>query len=165
MGVRLAINENRGLAAGIAAGLIVAAIGVAVWFAYSSGRPFNAPAGAKAFFTDDDGKTFFVDLASNIPPYQHNGKTAVGCTVFSRDHGKTKFVGWLTRFTDEGKRRYEQLREKKSNGLAQSPFDCVEVKKPGAPDKEWVKATLPGGIEIQRPPKAGGGVAEPVSAD
>jgi hypothetical protein len=165
MGVRLAIAENRRLAAGVASGLIVAAIGVAVWFNFSSGEMFHGPAGAKAFFTDDDGKTFFVDLASNIPPYQHNGKMAVGCSVFTSDHGKTKFVGWLTRFNDEGKRRYEELRQKKSNGLAPSPFECAEVKKPGAPETQWVKANLPAGIEIQRPPKAGGVFAEPVPAE
>lgn len=161
MGIRETINDRQGLAVGAVTGLIVLSLGFVVWYVlFSGGGHSNAGLNAKAFFTDDDGKSFFMDDAAKTPPFPHSGKQAYGCTVFSGDGGKTKFVGWLTRYTDEGKRRMEEMRANKGMMMGPSAMDCVEVKKPGA--EAWVKTTTPRGMEVQRQPKVGAVVAEQV---
>lgn len=60
----------------------------------------------RSFYTVDDGKTFFVDRIQ-VPPYRKGMSEAVGAMVFSCDGGATKFVGYLVRFTPEGKAQME----------------------------------------------------------
>lgn len=55
-----------------------------------------------AFFTVDDGKTWFKSDLTNIPPFDYAGGTAVGCTVFAGKDGK-QFVGLLTKFSDQAR--------------------------------------------------------------
>jgi hypothetical protein len=51
---------------------------------------------SKAFFTTDDGKTWFEDDASNVPPYDYNGQQAVRAYVFSYSGGQ--FVGYMEEY-------------------------------------------------------------------
>ena len=162
MGLRENINTKPGVAVGIATGLIVLAVAFAIWCgAFARGGPRTAP-GSVSFFTDDDGKTFFLDTASKLPPFDHNGKKAYGCNVFTSDGGKTRFVAWLFRYTDEGKKRFNELKSANSGGIGPSPLECIEVKRPGTGDEGWMKCTLPKAMEIQRPPKVAGADATQV---
>ena len=52
----------------------------------------------KAWFTTDDGVTWFADDMTKVAPFDHDGKTAVECKVYTYDGGKTKFVGYLIRY-------------------------------------------------------------------
>lgn len=163
MGIRESMNEHKGLSVGITVGLMAAALGFAVWYLFlSGGSPSDQP-GAKGFFTVDDGKSYFLDLADKIPPFDHNGKKAYGCYVFASDGGKNKYVGWLYRYTDEGKKRIERLRNSKGREMGASPLECIEVKLPGTGDEGWVLTSTPKGMDIQKPPKPGTG--DPVSPD
>jgi len=51
-----------------------------------------------AYFSDDDGKTWYADSIDHIPPYDHNGKEAVRAVIYSYADGKTDFCGYLMRF-------------------------------------------------------------------
>jgi hypothetical protein len=148
MGIRETIQEKRGLTTSVAVGLIVVAALVGGWYALRGEDSAHRGAGEKNFFSDDDGKTAFVDSSNQIPPFMHNGKVANGCTVFSHDGGKTKIVGWLFRYTDEGKNRLQM--QKTSKGIpGPSPLECIEIKKPGAPEDAWVNTNLPRASEIR----------------
>ena len=96
---------------------------------------------SKAYFSDDDGVTQFVDSAEHFVPFDHNGKQAYRAWVFSTDGGKTTFVGYLERYTPQAKERLiSELRDFKA-GKTHMPPDVrpsdAEVKKPGV-GNPWV---------------------------
>jgi len=104
-------------------------------------------ASTKAYFTDDDGATYFADEIIKAPPFDHNGKEAVRCYVFSCP-GHGKFVGYLEKFTKEMQARI-------SARLAVPvgpPLDEIEtnsgrlLKKPG--DAKWVAVQSQAGQAI-----------------
>lgn len=84
-----------------------------------------------AFFTVDDGKTFFVASSSNVPPFDYQGQKAVLAVVFECS-GK-RFVGWMERFTPESR---DAILAGKSNAWLLR-FGR-ELKRPG--DSAWVKS-------------------------
>jgi hypothetical protein len=141
MGVREAMNRNKPLA--IAATLL--AVGASVGFAllnWASG-PIDPMAGTgQAYYSVDDGKTYFVASSANVAPFDHQGKPAVQAQVYTADGGKTKFVGYLMRFTPKGVEKMKAMRAGASArrtlpGLDPELQENTEVKKPGAP--AWVK--------------------------
>jgi hypothetical protein len=77
--------------------------------ATSSSAPAITPGrglSASAYFSDDDGKTWFIDDAANVPPFAHNGKTAYRALLYRCPEGKP-FVQRLESFTDEAKSKIE----------------------------------------------------------
>jgi hypothetical protein len=95
----------------------------------------------KAFFTVDDGATWFTDSADRLAPFDHNGKPAYRLTMFSTDGGKTKFPAYLERYTPDGRARREQANQDLKAGRIKivpiaNPRD-LEVKLPGA-GNPWV---------------------------
>jgi hypothetical protein len=106
---------------------------------------------ASAYFTVDDGKSFFVDDAGKVSPFDHDGKEAVLAHVFACKDGK-RFVGYLERATnaharDEIENAGRQLLEDGKHQAVPMPSSDVmdrirnnsEVKRPG--DKVWVPVT------------------------
>src|SRR5271156_5642109 len=83
MAVRETLNRNATAVAGSAIVVILVALAVISWRNFSRPDPIMA----KAFFTDDDGKTWFVDDAANLTPFDHDGKPAVRCYVYQTDKG------------------------------------------------------------------------------
>lgn len=144
MGVRLWLNEQRGGAMAIAVGLAVLGVGFLAW--RMAGGVTSRPPGQLIWFTTDDGKTWFADSATKLPPFDHNGKMAYRCYVYTCDGGRTEFVSHLERFTPEMKKRLE-------TGGAFDPMlvSTVEVKDPGTGDVGWVKQSDPKAGEIMRP--------------
>jgi hypothetical protein len=100
---------------------------------------------AEAFFTIDDGKTWFTDNADKIPPFEKDGKQAVLAHVYRAADG-TKFVNYVERFTPDGKRALEVATKPDPTrkgpaepGAVQSAFvSGREVKRPG--DAKWVSS-------------------------
>ena|SRR5687767_13437968 len=92
--------------------LLVAAI--ALGYQMLSGREVvGAAAATSAFYTDDNGKTFFKDDTDKLPPFEHNGKQAFRCDVF-QDAGGKQFVGLIYRFTESGRQQMQDYLPKKS---------------------------------------------------
>jgi len=142
---------------------------IAIFREWRAGRPITGLSD-KAYFTTDDTITgqdavdaLFVDSVSNVPPFDHNGKTAYRAVVYQSD-GK-RWVNNLRRYNaatlPNVQAAYAQQRQAGFNSDPDlSGFENgLEVKAPG-PGK-WVKASSDAGIDIAaaRPP-AGVNVAD-----
>lgn len=134
MGIRQAVNEHPGVSTGVTIGVIVMMLGVILWEAFSSPHAGSGRVG-KAFYSDDDGQTWFADKANKLTPFTDaNGKQAVYAYVYKCGSGKP-FVAYLLRASEQERQAVQKA--------GQSPDDVPlnlmlsEVKKPGG--KEWVR--------------------------
>jgi len=143
MGIREKVNKNPGIAVGAALAIVVLAIGFIVMQTRGGAASSEAVAG-KLFFTNDDGKTWFIDDATNIPPFAKDGKEAVRAYVFRTGDG-TQFVGFLERYSPAGKKALDAAMALPIEQQTEDPFlanaGAMQWKKPG--DAEWVGASDP----------------------
>ena len=143
MNIREKMNARPAITAGVAFVILVVAL-VAIYFQW--GRNKKLPVPRRAFFTIDDGQSYFVDDINKIPPFDHEGKTAYRCYVFTADGGATKFVGRLERYTPQGKAQVEEMLKNGGNaGMPMNRFGSLlkEIKAPGTGDKDWIPAGDP----------------------
>jgi len=94
-----------------------------------------------SFITLDDGKTFTSSDRDESPPFTVDGKTAYRAYVYTCDGGKTKFVGYLERYTPKGKQMVKQIQEQQRAHpgppqLVLQTLNEIEIKRPG--DTHWV---------------------------
>jgi hypothetical protein len=88
-----------------------------------------------AFYSDDDGKTWFLDDVSKLPPFDHHGRTAVRAVVYRYGTG-SKFVAYLEKFSDD---QLTQIKDAISANPEQTSHWLsapMQVKKPG--DTDWL---------------------------
>ncbi|MGD0139460.1 MAG: hypothetical protein ABSD28_11330 [Tepidisphaeraceae bacterium] len=144
MSIREAINQKKSVGVGVAILILVLAVLILVY----SQMPAHRIKGDKAYFTDDDGQTWFLDSTYLTPPFDHNGKPAVSAALYSYDHGNKKFCPFLMRYTDSAKKRLDDaIAEAAKQGKPPSSVSLfgdlelnktgVEVKIPG-PGHAWV---------------------------
>jgi hypothetical protein len=69
--------------------LMTTAIGVTAYNRW----PAHLPKGDKACYTDDDGKTWFVDSAYKVVPFDHDGNQAFRALVFTYANASKKCHG------------------------------------------------------------------------
>jgi hypothetical protein len=161
------MNENQ------AATLVVVFVVVAgaLGFIYLRQRPPASTLSSKSYYSEDEGKTWYVDDAKNIPPYEHNGKQAVRVYLY-RCNGKV-FVGHLEKFEPDAK---EMIELKLKAGVppleAQIRTIGIDVKRPG--EETWFHAdtgdmhetmALRDIIDIPRCPDGGKEIPVPVAAE
>jgi len=118
------------------------AAGVLAWRSTVAPNATQAAATVQAFYSVDDGNSFFAAPADLVPPFQWEGKTACRAAVFTCDGGKTTFVGYLERYPAGAKKQLDAAQQAlkaggKGAGPAPMAASSVEVKKPGASNK-WV---------------------------
>lgn len=108
-----------------------------------------------AFFTTDDGATYFTDSLSKIPPFDHGGKTAVRAFVVSSDGGAHRWVAYLGKYSDADQKKLESKDPK-------ADLRSMLVKAPGA--GQWIPLSSPEFAKIiaPAPPGMGNGPAEPL---
>jgi gamma-glutamylcyclotransferase (GGCT)/AIG2-like uncharacterized protein YtfP len=125
-------NEHRRIVGGVAVVCVVAALGSIVWqvMGQRHGIMTKLP---DRYFSADDGKTFFVASADNIPPFDYHGQTAVHVYVYQCGDSGQKFVGYLERFTPEA--RQAELDNKATAG---TEIYGKQLKKPG--DTTWINS-------------------------
>lgn len=129
-GVREWLNKHPGLATGLTAAVAVIAITAIVVQVLASRKRY--PEGLpSAYFTVDDGQTYFVAGMENIPPFQHEGKEAVRAYVFKCGGGKP-FVGYLERYNPEAHKAMVENRATPQHQIAGR-----DLKRPGA-NNPWV---------------------------
>ena len=144
MGIRETLNTRPKLAGGIAAGCAAVAVLLAVAHVMDlRASPLGSAKPERAFFTVDDGKTWFVDDAAKLAPFDHDGQQAVRAYVCECD-GR-QFVNHLERYTDAGKKAMAKVREAAKKGPPPGMLVFVaqqggrEVKRPG--ETKWVPAS------------------------
>jgi hypothetical protein len=139
VGIRETLNRNPGITTGVTAGIIVIALIIIGWQLTSSGGP-KIP--SEAYYTIDDGATWFADDIQKIPPFDKDGKPAYRAHVFKCSDGK-EFVSHLERYTPEAKKKLEEARAKGDQAdpavYEEVTITGIEVKKPGTGDTGWVK--------------------------
>lgn len=141
MGIRETLNTQGKPVTTVVVLALLASAATIIYYQSGSGDPQGS---GPAFYSVDDGKSFFEADSANIPPFTHEGKEAIQALVYTDDGGKTRFVGYLMRFTPRG---IQYLRESRAKAAASKKptlpgYDHelqanTEVKRPG--DKAWVK--------------------------
>jgi hypothetical protein len=150
MGVREALNKRPGVAAAVGGVLIVGA--VAYLLMSNSGTPSRA---SSAYYSDDDGKSFFADDIDKVAPFDRNGKQAHRAFVY-RCGGDKPFVAYLGRHTEGARNKISQLRAKSDDAeaagqITQLLSSGLEVRKPG--QSKWVPLLSAEGEAIAAHPK------------
>ena len=129
---------------GVASALLIVAA-IIIGSQMFGGRESGAgPVARNAFYTDDNGKTFFKDDINKVSPFDHGGKQAFRCNVFQDASGK-QFVGLIYRHTDGGRREIEAYfpnRSKDPDGSTRRGIEerGMEVKPVMAGPSAWVIA-------------------------
>lgn len=138
MSFRDALNKQK-LPISIAAAIMLVVCG---WFIVSNLTDNSQVLGSKQFFTNDDGKTFFIDSVQKVPPFEHEGKTAYIAQLFRCPQGGEPFVGYLERYAPEGqeilRKYYAQPDRAKAAGLLFPVLNHTEIKRPGA--TQWSRS-------------------------
>jgi hypothetical protein len=126
-------------------------------------------ASGKFFYSTDDGKTWFVDESTRIPPFMKDGKEAVRAHVYRTKDG-TEFVGFLERYSPAGKKMLDTAAARASDPLmvtdnSLAAAEATEWKKPGS--TAWVSANDPrvGTVTTVVSPKGAGDTVQPVSPE
>src|SRR5690606_6194429 len=137
MSFRQALNSRPILTTVVVVAVSAAALLVAGMTVFGGRAPGQAA--TMAFFTVDDGQSWFADDINKIPPFEKDGKAAVRVYVFRCGSGRP-FAAYLQRYTPEGKKAIEEAR-RKAEAENSSPPDLIfmarlaktagEVKKPG----------------------------------
>jgi hypothetical protein len=156
--VRESLQNNRKLGLAFAAILCLCAAGISAYYLWPRGERFDP---AKAFYSDDDGQTYFKDSVYKFPPFDHDGKTAVEAEV-GESNGHY-FVVLLMRFTPEARK---QLQEKYDGAMknnlpvqqivldfmATPPISMqgMEIKLPGG-GQEWMPRSQLRNLEANAP--------------
>lgn len=135
MGAREMINAHPIIVGSIVGGFVLILLIILLNAKPSSGGNLNI---GEAAFSIDDGKTYFTASADNIPPFSRRGSQAVGAKLFMGDDGKP-FVGYLFRYTPDGRvRREQEIASGDPQALMMPSTAAFEVKKPG--EKNWCPA-------------------------
>ena len=148
MGIRETLNKNPAITTGATAAIILIAIGVIIYQIMGGGTPGIA---TEAYYTIDDGKTWFEDDINKIAPFDKDGKQAYKVYVY-KCPGSDPFVSHLERYTKEGKAAMEAaLKSNDPNNpvmMEDVQMSGIEVKDPGTGDKGWVKQASPAAAKI-----------------
>ena len=139
VGIRETINQKPRVAAVIAGAIVCLCLGVCLSLLLR-GRPNVTIAAPLAFYSDDDGKTWFIDDLTKVTPFDHEGRQAVHAEVF-RCNGGAPFVGFLERCSDASRAKIARLdiQDSKARWMTVSA-DPMDVKKPG--QTKWVSSPM-----------------------
>lgn len=140
MEIRDSLNTNKRVGYGVGACILIIAIGLIAF--QLSGRSPASVDDASAFYTDDNGKTFFKDDLLKVSPFDRNGKQAYLCEVYQCSDGK-QFVGLMYRHNSIGRKAIEGMRQPDASLLSGLEVQGTEVKRAGAADSAWKPNTDP----------------------
>jgi hypothetical protein len=149
MGLREIINRSP--KAGMAATALIVAGAIAVAVLSSGGRGPRPVGQGRAYFTIDDGKTWFADSASNPSPFTKDGKPAYRVFIW-RCGTSAPFASHLYR-SGGGPSAGGAAKPAPAFAAGRTPQpmsgSATEVKRPGA--ASWVTANTVEGETVARP--------------
>jgi hypothetical protein len=147
MGVRESFRRNPAILVGIFA--ICVALMLGIWFVRAKEERGEPASGLqKSWYTTDDGRTWFAGPGNKVVPFEHQGKTAYRCYVWTCDGGKTKFVSHLERLNPTVRSRYGPQEQVEPWKLIPG---AEQVKRPDTGGAGWVDAASPGAAAITKP--------------
>lgn len=138
MNILQTAREKPVVAGAVAAGISLVALGVICFELFAHGHP-TPTVYNNAFYSDDEGKTWFVDDIGKFPPFDHNGKPAYRAAVFRCARGDP-FVAYLQRFSNREKAEIKAAIAKDPDQKAHWMQAPAEIKKPG--DSHWLRPDL-----------------------
>lgn len=145
MGIRETLNKNPSITTGATAAIIVIAIGFIIW---QLGGGSSSGIATEAYYSNDDGKSYFADDISKIAPFDKDGKPAYRAYVYQCPGGEP-FVSHLERYTPEGKKAMEAALTNSDPNypmlMEDVQMNAIEVRKPGQGDpvKGWIRQSSP----------------------
>jgi hypothetical protein len=136
MSIREMIQKHRGLANGAAIIMLLAAVMLIVINSRSGGIPQVK----YAYYSDDDGQSYFRDDVNKLFPFDHDGKQAYRAFVFQTGAGKP-FVGYLERINDKAMAKLVTLQSQPQTPGLVTQIDLartagLEARMPGS--TEWL---------------------------
>jgi hypothetical protein len=146
MGVREKLNKTPSIAIAFAAVAFVIALVVLWRIVPRKGGPESGIGGpripTRAFYTNDNGATYFEDDFNKIVPFDKDGKPAYMAWVYKCDDGEP-FVGVIGRHTAMGKELIEEELAKPEQERAKTIYydksrNYMEIKKVKADDRSWI---------------------------
>ena len=154
MGIREWLNKQPAVVGAVSVVFVLIAGYFVVQSALPS-DPTNAP--TQAFFSDDDGATWFSAGIDNVPPFNHDGGEAVRAIVY--ECGGEEYVTYLERYKPDARQQVVAIfEEAESNGLNPSTVEIPqnlylggrEAKRPG--EGEWETITIGSDVVSPRCP-------------
>jgi len=139
VGIREKLNENPAITTSVTVLIIVIAVGYIIYQQIPSGVP-KAP--TQAYFSIDDGKTWFADDINKVAPFEKDGKQAVRVHVFRCGRGEP-FVAFMERLLPDAKKQVDALMAQGSQDpetgykIAMIKESGSEYKRPG--DARWIR--------------------------
>lgn len=151
MGVRETLNRKPALAAGTA----IVFIAAAVYVLTVTNRAVPSRL-TRSFYTDDNGKTYFVDDIDKVTPFDHNGKEAFRAYVYRFGDGKP-FVAYMSRHTDGARAKIAELSGQARDPEAEAMLHQlrntgVEVRRPD--QTKWVPLFSAAGEQVAAHPQS-----------
>ncbi len=135
MGIREKLNRHPAVA--VVSAVLIS--GVAVAAMLISNRDLSQVRVSSAYYSVDDGKTFFADDVDRIYPFDHQGKQAFRVYVYQCD-GRSPEVSYLARYEESTRVKMEKLKGNSSPDAVAELNSLIgtgiEVKKPGG--AKWV---------------------------
>lgn len=157
MGIRESLNRNPAITTGLTAGIIVLALVFVVWQLRGPSGPKPV---TKAFYTTDDGATWFVDERNKPVPFTHEGKEAVRVYVYQCEPDGKKFAGFLEKMTPKAREMAEAAYQEGRTAMIED--GDLLVKKPGP--GRWVSvANIDAAEKVFHVECPGGGIAKLVN--
>ena len=126
MGLREKMNENPRVTTGVTIGVVVVALMLIVWQLWPA--PAIKPL-SQAYYSNDDGKSYFADDIELVAPFQKDGKEAVRAHVMMCGETGKPFVGWMEKFTPEAKKKLEDLYKKNGGKRPPERFELEETQR------------------------------------
>jgi hypothetical protein len=161
--LRRAINRRPTVVMALCLLMIIAAVCVAFTLYRARAPVENQARGPRWWYTTDNGVSFFADEPGRLIAFQHEGKTAYRCYVWTCDGGKTRFVSHVERLKPQairlfaGKSRIDPL---------EVPPGMQEVR-PARSEGEWFDSGSPEAALATTPrcPDGKGDAPRPVIAE
>ena len=165
MGIREKLNENPAVSGAIVGAVILIAI-LLIYFQNRSPNTGPVALAKSAFFTEDDGQTYYPgDYTGLAKDLGANGKPVARARVFQYASEKP-FVAWVEKYTDAAKQKLIRFYSIAAN-LQKPPPEELDsellVKKPGG--KTWIslRGNAAQAKEIRTLPAKGGQEAKAVT--
>lgn len=163
MGIRDVLNKNKSAVVILMILLVAGAIALGMWLNQPGADAFDVA--LMAYYSVDDGRTYFVDAANKLTPFDHQGKQAYSVRVYRCPDKPGPVVGYLERIEEKNRLAAEQATkaQKPTGDIERLVSAHREVKRPG--ETTWVNANTPAGERVCSAPCANALVVMPENTD